>query len=282
MNKKIKTAYLGPKGTFTEKVAKENMPETNLISLSPIRAVIRAVETQEADFGVVPLENFYQGEVRETLDSLTECSNTKIIKETYIPIVHCLGALQNHQQIEKILSKDQALSQCSKYLSKYYSNATTISTASTSEAVNIIQQQNQKNSAAIASEKAIQESGLEILAKDLCPNNKTKFVIVGRQETKPTGNDKTFLAIHPHIIDKPGVLNDILSTFATMDINLEYIQSRPDGKGGYYFYVEFDGHQKDEKIKHSIQGIELSLDEKKQYPDTIKFLGSYQNSGWKK
>ncbi len=282
MNEKLKTAYLGPEGTFTEKVAKENMPETNLIPLRPIRAVIQAVENQKADFGVVPLENFYQGEVRETLDSLTECSKTKIIKETYIPIVHCLGALQNHEHIKKILSKDQALSQCSKYLSKNYSNAITISTASTSEAVNIIKEQKQTNSAAIASEQAIQESGLEILAKDLCPNNKTRFVIVGRQETKPTGDDKTFLAIHPHISDKPGVLNDILSIFATMDINLEYIQSRPDGKGGYYFYAELDGHQKDEKMKHSIQGIELSLDEKRQHPDTIKFLGSYHNSGWKK
>lgn len=73
----MKISYLGPEKTFTEKVTRELFPQEELVALQPIRNVVMAVENNKVDLGVVPIENFYNGEVRETLDSLTECKKQK-------------------------------------------------------------------------------------------------------------------------------------------------------------------------------------------------------------
>ncbi|MFQ5532118.1 MAG: prephenate dehydratase, partial [Candidatus Nanoarchaeia archaeon] len=246
-----------------------------------IGKAITAVENEEVDFCVVPIENFYNGEVRETLDDLTECSKTKIIKEKVLKIIYCIGALENHDEIEEVLSKDQALEQCNKYLFKNYPKIKNVAVSSTSEAANKIARENLLNSVAIASEEAVKEAGLKILDKNICPGNKTRFVVIGRNKTEPTGDDKTFLAIHPSERDKPGTLANILNIFSSYSINLENIQSRPDGQKGYYFYIELEGHEKDKIVKAAIEGISLSLDPKNKFPNTVKILGSYQNSHWK-
>src|SRR3989344_6562683 len=273
----MKIAYLGPKGTFTEKIALELFPNDNLISIQPIRNVIQAVESQEANYGIVPIENFYNGEVRETLDALTECKETRITKEKDIKIVHCLGVLPQHSEIKKILSKDQALEQCSQYLCKKYPKATTIATSSTAEAAREIVSKQMIDSAAIAPEQALVSSGLKVLEKDLCPNNKTRFVVLSRESTESTGDDKSLISIHPPIRDKPGVLYNSLKFFSEFQINLESIQSRPDGKKGYIFYVELLGHTRDEKVRNAIDSIKKYMDPSGKHKDTIKILGSYPN-----
>lgn len=276
----MKAAYLGPEKTFTERAARKMLPDATLIPVQPIRNVVMEIEKEKYEFGVVPIENFYNGEVRETLDSLIECSKTKIIREDYLQIVHCLGALPNHINIKKILSKDQALEQCSKYLCANYPNAAQIATQSTAEAVDIIIKQNMLDAAVISSEDSLKANGLEILAKDICPNNRTRFVLLGRNVTKPTNDDKTFLAIHPPV-DKPGILADVSNAFALYRINLEYFQSRPDGKKGYIFYAELDGHQEEERVIRAIATVKYALDPENKFQDVIKILGSYPNSHWK-
>jgi len=277
----MKVAYLGPEKTFTEKVTKELFPQEELIPLIPIRKVIMAVETGEVQLGVVGLENFYNGEVRETLDVLTKAENARIIMEKAGQVVHCFGALPNHKEINKIYSHPQAIEQCSEFLYENYPNATVTSVGSTAEAANLIAKNKEYDSAAIAPKPALLAANLEVLAEDICPNNKTRFIVIGREKTQSTGDDKTLLAIHPPIRDKSGVLHHILGFFAGLEVNLEYIQSRPDRKKGYYFYIEVDGHKEDKLLKHAIEGVRLSLDPEEQYTDTIKVLGSYPNSHWK-
>jgi len=280
----IKVAYLGPQGTFTEKVARDFFPSEDLVPLQPIRKVVKAVETGEAEHGIVPIENFYNGEVRETLDSLTECSRTRIIAETSLAIVHCLGALQSHGQVTRIYSKDQALEQCSRYLCEKYPDADTIAVSSTALAAERVAREKMLDAAAIASESALKAAGLEILASDICPNNKTRFAVLWTASTNRSGDDKTFIAIHPQhprVRDKPGVLDCALGFFARLGINLEYIQSRPDGKRGYIFYIELNGHERDEAVVSALDSIRLSLDQQKMFPNTVKVLGSYKNTHWK-
>jgi chorismate mutase/prephenate dehydratase len=188
-------------------------------------------------------------------------------------IVHCFGALSNHEKIEQVLSKGQALEQCSKYLCENYPDVTAVSVQSTSEAARKIAEHEMLDAAAIASEKALKESGLQILAEDICPNNRTRFAILGKKSLQSTGNDKTFLMIHPFVKDKPGVLYNALGVLARYDINLEYVQSRPDGHKGYFFYLEMEGHKDDEKVKKAIDEIKNQED--------VKILGSYPNTHWK-
>ena len=280
----MKVAYLGPQGTFTEKATREVFPSEELVPLQPIRRVIRAVEAVEVDRGVVPSENFYNGEVRETLDALTESSKARIIGEKSLVVVHCLGALQGHGKIMQIYSKDQALEQCSRYLCENYPNADTLAVSSTAEAAKKIAKERMLDAAAIASDSALRESGLEVLASDICPDNKTRFVILGTTPVNRTGDDKTFIAIRPQCPkdkDRPGVLYTALGFLAGLRINLEYIQSRPDGKKGYIFYIELDGYEQDEAVRTALDSIRLSLDPQTKYPNTVKVLGSYPNTHWK-
>lgn len=262
------------KGYFTEKAAKERFPEEELIPSNSIEQAIMAVEEEKVDYGVAPLENFYNGEVRETIDNLVECDKTKIVAEVSHQIIHCLGALPDHEQINRILSKDQALEQCRKYISEHYPFAKKEAVNDTSEAAQIIRNYDFKESAAISSEEDLRKYKLEILDRDILPNNKTKFVILGREETESTGDDKTLLVIHPKARDEPGTLVRCLDPFADYEINLEYIQSRPDKEGGYYFYLELKGHRKDEKVKCALAELD---------PEdfAVKWLGSYKDSHWK-
>jgi prephenate dehydratase len=214
----MKVAYLGPVKTYTEKVAIETFPDLELIPMQPIIKVVKAVENKEVDFGIVPLENFYEGEVRETLDALTECKNTFIIKDKAIQIIHCLGVPKDNKKIEKIYSKDQALGQCGKYIYENYPNIITIATSSTSEAVEKIAKEKLLDSAAIASEEALKNYGFKIIAKDLCKNNKTRFAVLGREKNKPSGKDKTFLVFHPIEKDKPGTSHGSLGFFPILGL----------------------------------------------------------------
>jgi len=277
----MKIAYLGPEKTFTEKVAKELFPKGDLVPIQPIRNVIMAVENGRVERGIVPLENFYNGPVIQTLDSLTRCSTTRIIQEKALKVVHYLGALRGHSSILKIYSKDQALEQCNGFIAANFSSATTIATVSTAEAADYIAKNNCLDATAIASKAALLKSGLKVIATDICPNNSTRFVVLGKEGSAPTGDDKTMLAIHPPIRDRPGVLADCLNIFGSQRINLEGLHSRPDGKKGYYFYIELNGHEKDENVRIALQAIKYSLDPKHKHPDTIKILGSFANSHWK-
>ena len=277
----MKIAYLGPKGTYTEKISKELFPEDELIPIQPIRSAIFAVENNKVDLAVVPLENFYNGEVRETIDSLTECKKAKIITEKSMEITHCLGVLKDHGKIIKIFSKDQALEQCSSFLTENFPNAQMIAIPSTAEAVLRIKSENILDAGVIASKNAILESGLEIINTNLVENNKTRFIVIGKEPTKKTGDDKTFISIHPPEKDKQGILYNVLGFLANNKVNMEDIKSRPDKKSGYYFYIELDGHEEDANVKSALESIKKYLDSKNTHEDTIKILGSYKNSHWK-
>lgn len=280
--KKMSVAYLGPKNTFTEKVTKEIFPDEELFPLQSIRHAVMAVENGEYDRAVVPLENFYNGPVISTLDSLTRSNLAKIVHERALKVVHCLGALKEHGLIEKIYSKDQALEQCDLYISTNYSWAETIATTSTAAAAEHIAKEKLLDSAAIAPKPALLKSGLEILAEDLCPNNSTRFIVLGQDVySVPTGDDKTILAIHPPIRDHPGVLADCLNIFGSQHINLAGLHSRPDGQRGYYFYIELEGHEQDKNVQVALSALRNSLDPEDKYSDTVKVLGSFANSHWK-
>jgi len=277
----MKIAYLGPKNTFTERVAKEIFPGGDLIPIQPIRNVVMAVENGKVARAVVPLENFYNGPVIQTFDSLTRCGNVRIIQEKAIKVVHYLGTLKSHSSILRIYSKDQALEQCNGFIAANFPDATTIATASTAEAVEYISKEKLLDAAAIAPREALLKSGLKVIASDLCPSNSTRFVVLGKDENTHTGDDKIILAIHPPIRDRPGVLADCLNILCSQHINLEGLHSRPDGKKGYYFYIELDGHENDENVRIALQALKYSLDPKHKHPDTIKILGSFANSHWK-
>jgi prephenate dehydratase len=281
---KIKVAYLGPKNTYTETAAKEMFPGAELVPLSHIKRVMLAVENDDIDYGVVPFENVYDGKRPDVIDALKDCTQeSEIVRETFIPILHCFGALKGHGEITQVFSKDTALSQCDAFLSDKYPDAEPIAISSTAGGAKRIKEEGLSNAAVIASKEAIQDNGLELIAEEICPDNRTRFFALSKYPTKPTGDDKTFISFHPHVIDEAGVLHSCLTPLKIYKINMGAILERPDKnpiQRGYHFFVELNGHQQDFLVKRALEDINIYLDPENKYPDVLRIYGSYPNSHW--
>ena len=271
-----------PEGTYTREAAERKFPDAEHVSLALVGQVILAVENGEVDRGVVPLENVYEGHVIPTLDGLIDCKNTKIVGETFSEIRHYLGALRGHDEIKQIISHMQAIRQCDRYLHKNYRDVKLVAVGSTSEAVERVKKEGLLNAAAIASREAVGD--LEILAEyeELCPNNKTRFVVLSREKVCIVDQEKTLLSIHP-FRDEPGVLVDCLTPFKKKGINIVSAWSRPDAKWvgpdakkGFYFFIELESCKPN---KDRIAKAAALNDMGKDFE--IRILGSYTDSKWK-
>ena len=241
----------------------------NLIPYCTIPAVLESVANGECSFGVVPIENSIEGPVGITLDSLAHKFDLKIYKEIIIPINQNLIVNPGckMEDISDVYSHAQALAQCQEYvrannIQPHYA----ISTARAAK--DII---GDKSKAAIGNSKVVELYGLEILESNIqdADNNATRFVVVSKNDHEITGKDKTSI-IFSIYEDKPGGLYKILGIFQKNNINLTKIESRPSkkGLGKYLFFVDFNGHRKEEVI----QDIFEEIDDNTYF---LKILGSY-------
>jgi prephenate dehydrogenase len=254
--------FLGPEGTYTDEAAKQLFPDTTRLAYPSIDAVFEAVAARAVSFGVVPIESLVQGPVTETLDNLFRYAGRVTIGEMLVlPIDHALGGLGRPDEVRRILSKDQALHQCSAYLARTYPQATLVETSSTTAAMEMIAREGWRDAAAIGNASAIRQYGLEILARGIGnpPQNKTKFAVLGDRYHAPTGSDATSFVIYPHR-DRIGLLQDILHLISRESgLNLSSIHSRPDTKGGFRFYMEVEGHLEDAAVAQCLAAMERTL-----------------------
>lgn len=270
--------FLGPRGTYTER-AKEQLLGTdglNTVTDNPLsirnKAVVERVASGEFDLGVVAAENSTEGDVNETLRTLINTDGkTQILAETIIPIRH---ALIGHigQQITEIRSHMQALGQSNDFLEKNYPRVKRVEVSSTSIAAS--EAKGAKHIAAIGDRRAAEINGLAILADNIGdnPHNATRFFLIGRGETEPTGNDTTTLVFSPSI-EKPGILVTSLAIFSDRGINLTKIASHPVPHGKidqHIFYVSFDGHTKDKEVAEALDVLRTDC--------KVKILGSYKKA----
>ena len=179
--------------------------------------------------------------------------------------------------IRRILSKDQALKQCSDYLQAHYPQAQQIEIASTSAAMQQIVAQHQHDAAAIGSAAALQHYGLHVFARDIgnIKHNKTRFAVLGaRRETyhAATGRDATALMIYPHR-DRIGLLEDILAVISKKHrLNLSSIHSRPDTLGAFRFHIEVAGHLDDPAVAACVADLTKQLGDEE---IDVKIFGTY-------
>lgn len=240
-----------------------------LIPYCTIPAVMESVANGETSFGIIPIENSIEGPVGITLDSLAHKFDLKIYKEIIIPINQNLivNPGTKMEDIEDVYSHAQAIAQCQEFISEHRIQPHyAVSTARASKDIVGF-----KNKAAIGNRVAAELYGLEILEANIqdTDNNETRFVVVSKENHKPTGKDKTSI-IFSIYEDRPGGLYNILGIFQKDNINLTKIESRPSkkGLGKYLFFVDFNGHIED-KI---IQDILDEIDENTYF---LKVLGSY-------
>lgn len=275
---KVKIAYLGPQGTFTEEALNryirsiKSEDKIEKIPCATMQEVIKCVDRGEAAEGIVPIENSLEGSVNITLDFLTFESEAKIIREITIPIRHSLIGKEkiSTSKIKKIISHPHATGQCKNYISTYLKNAEIIAANSTAEAIRMLQEADD-GIAAIGTETAAKLYGLEIIEKDIEDNkdNKTRFIFLGNSIQPKTGKDRTSIVCFLKE-DKPGSLFSILKEFAERNINLTRLESRPAKKdlGDYVFLIDMNGHLHDREIFEALEVLRKTV-------YLVKILGSY-------
>lgn len=262
-----KVAFLGPQGTFSHEAAA--LLSDNLISYCSIQSVMDAVEQGECRYGLVPIENSIEGPVSLTLDSLIHNFDLKIRNEIIIPINHNLLASSDVSvdDIENVYSHAQALGQCQPYLERH--NMIAHYTLSTAAAAKHVAETGKD--AAIGTLKAAELYDLKVIDTNIQENynNETRFVVLDTEDSPITGNDKTSISFSL-FEDKPGGLYELLGYFASENINLTKIESRPskEGLGHYIFFVDLEGHRLDENIAKILNNLEDNT-------SFFKILGSY-------
>jgi chorismate mutase / prephenate dehydratase len=270
LQKVLKVAYLGPEYSFSHLAALERFGQAvEFMRVGSIAAVFEEVNRGHADFGVVPLENSTDGRVADTLDMFLRLPQIKITAEVRLRIHHHLMANCEQQEIRRVYSKQQAMSQCRNWLSKNVPHASLHEVASTAVAAELAQRE--PGAAAVASRQAAVRYGLRILFENIedSPHNETRFAVIGHQEGGRTGHDKT--AVMFRIPHQPGSLVSALDVFRQNKLNLTWIESFPASRGGkpeYVFFVDFEGHAEDPKVKKALSALQ-------EHCDQIFVLGSF-------
>ena len=188
-----------------------------------------------------------------------------------LPIHHNLLAKCARSDVTEVYSRPQALSQCRNWLAKNLPQARIHEVTSTSTAAQLAR--DKPGAAAVASRQAGLHYGLDIIAENIEDNasNVTRFAVIGKQAGDRTGRDKT--AIMFNISHRPGSLADALTVFKRNKVNLTWIESFPirGTTSDYLFFVDFEGHERDAKVKRSLTSLERKT-------ERLVVLGSYPAS----
>lgn len=274
-------AFLGPEGTFTHTAAARQFGATaNYMACKNFEAIFDAVESGRATYGVVPVENAFEGAVTHTLDLFSEMDREIFIcAEVQLSIHHHLFSYADSlADVQLVASHPQPLAQCRKWLQENLPNASLMEVASTVRAARMIEEAKSGNgdlewrhAAAIGPYAIVDQTSLPLMQKNVEDHhdNTTRFLVIGQHDSPASGEDRTALVMS--IKDEPGALNSLIHCFASRGIGLTRIESRPSKKKlwEYLFFVDIQGHRDDEPVAAAIAEVENKAG------TFIKVLGSY-------
>jgi len=237
-----------------------------------LRDVFRTVGTRRYVFGVVPVENSYEGSINETNDLLarTPC---KVCGEIEVRVRHCLigKPTAKLREISTVYSHPQALAQCARYVRAHKLEA--VPTYDTAGSVKLIRRMRSNRVAAIASRRAAELHGMRVIAEGIEDSNVnyTRFLVLGKKIAPPSGNDKTSIIFG--VEHRPGSLHRALTALSRRGINLTKIESRPvkDRPWQYNFHVDFQGHIRDRVCQEALRDLRGRT-------TFVKVLGSYTSA----
>lgn len=249
----LRIGYLGPVGTFSHLAATRHFGSSvEFENLRAIEGVFEEVARGHVDYGLVPIENSTGGGITETLDAFMIYHNDlNIYGEVQLVVHFSLLANCRPDQVQRIYSKPEALTQCRNWLITQYPKAEWIPSESTAAAAQKAKSDNERDpssgSAAIGSVLAGEIYGLHSLFEKIedRTGNVTRFLILSKSETEISGDDKTSIMFTTE--DRPGSLVDVLNVFKRRGVNLSHIDKRPSlaVNWDYTFFVDAGGHQKD-------------------------------------
>lgn len=252
---RLRVAYLGPEYTYSYLAAIHRFGHSvELVPVRSIAAVFEEVQNEQADYGVVPIENSTDGRIVDTLDSFTRF-DVRVCGEVPLRIHHHLLGRCQRKDVKQVYSKPQAISQCRKWLTTHLPEAELVEVTSTAIAAEMAR--DQQGAAAIASRQAAVNYNLDFLAESIEDNafNLTRFAVIGCDSPDKTGKDKTALMFQTE--HKPGGLADAMMVFKRNRLNLTWIESFPiaGSQGTYLFFAELEGHQDDLRVRRALESL---------------------------
>ena len=264
-------AFQGEPGAFSEAAVLEHFGvEIPTLPCPSFDQVFASVESAQAVCGMIPIENSLAGSIHHNYDLLLQHALI-ITAEHYLRVRHCLIANPGVTltSIRKVISHPQALAQCDGYLRANHLPGEVF--YDTAGSVKHLKETGLTDTAGIASRRAAEVYGLNILAEGIedNPANFTRFLVINRQPVDPDPNNAKTTIVFT-LKNQPGALFKALSVFALRDIDLTKIESRPlvGQPWEYLFYIDFSGAA-------SLPSAARALNHLEEYATSLRVLGSY-------
>lgn len=269
----MKVGYLGPEGTFSEAACIQYFKNEATIRTPFLTFwdILEAVQSGEVDQGILPIENSIEGSVTSVLDGLQHYTDLFINGEMVLTVEQNLMVLEgaHAEELTDVWSHPQPIAQCRHYLQKLGVQTKTFgSTVQAAEA--LIDSQNKKVGV-LGPSRTAEKLGLQIIARNIqdVEENHTRFITIGKGLEVPSQAKTSFLLVAPKE-EHPGVLVTILNVFASLNLNLTWIESRPTKKrlGDYQFFMKIAEGVEHEAMQKALNILDL-------YENTVQILGSF-------
>ncbi len=263
-------AYSGVKGAYAHIAASKIFTDEEYISKPSFKSVYDAVENEECEYGVLPIENSFAGDVAQVMD-LLYFGNLYIIGIYEMPIKHCLLGIpsSNIEDIKEVLSHPQALDQCAEFIQK--NNLSQNIAVNTAVAAKSISEKNDPSFAAIASRETAKIYGLKILASDIhtSNDNMTRFVVISKKN-EPLIDEKNAFSLILTVKNEAGAFTKAVAAIGDNGFNMRAIRSRPAKSLAwkYYFYIEGEGNIESEMGRRMKEELSKNC-------ETVRVLGNY-------
>ncbi len=266
-----KVVYQGTEGAYSQ-IAMQTYfgKDVENYHVDTWREAMEEIQSGEADYAVLPIENSSAGIVGENFDLMLEYDNY-IVAEQMIPIEHMLLGLPEAElsDIRTVYSHPQALMQSIDFLEEHQ-EWEAVPVKNTAGAAKQVLRENRKDQAAIASKMTAELYGLKILKDNInfSEENRTRFIIVGGKKLRLDGANKVSICFE--VSHESGSLYHMLSHFMFNNLNMVKIESRPikDKSFEYRFFVDLEGNLGEGAVQNALKG----LMEEALY---VKVLGNY-------
>ena len=265
-------ATLSPEGSSSWQAAKHFDPEAEIILFPNTPSVIRAFLDKQADLALIPIYNTREGESIEYFRIMEKLRSAQWIDNVVLPIHLSLGTIDDSHPLHMLIGKSNSFRQCDEYITNNYPFLPQLTVADLQKAINQAKDNKQLDHGFVATEEFLVANGLVIRERELAPHNQTRFAVISKTPSKPTGYDATALLTLP-LNDRVGLLVDVLGEFTRRGINIIDMRTESDIKTQkMQIYIEAEGHIKDKNLVDAVKAISEHII---QEPGSFQVLGSF-------
>ena len=268
----LTVAYHGTETSFARQAALGKFGKNiDCLSRKSLKRVFSDVANGHVSYGIVPIENSLEGVYAKTVDEFIE-SSVLICAEINVRFhLNLLSTSKDLNEIETIYAPSKNFENCSVWINENLPEIKKTTVITEEKAAELIHQDSK--AAFIGNSIFADVHKFNLLSKNIDDhlNNITRFLIIGKQKPKLTGNDKTTICFL--VNNRAGALCDALLPFKERNIPITMLESRPSQSNNweYYFYLDYLGHASEPQFQDALKKLnKICL--------SLKVIGSYPSS----